>query len=137
MFAQIIPGHIEKESPPNTPLHWRLRWPFAVACCLYFLLAYLFLATATPTFAKLFEGLSVDLPLPTRLLMKSYSWLFPVFFVGAVILTIAKQIVPLDKSRLRIANLILIFVGVVFLPLVILDFYLPWLVLVYKLHSMR
>ena len=134
MFAQIIPGHIEKESPPNTPLHWRLRWPFAVACCLYFLLAYLFLATATPTFAKLFEGLSVDLPLPTRFLMASHSWLFPLIFVGAVLLTVFKEFVPLDKFRLRVANLILIFIGLAFPALVILAMYLPLFELIWKLN---
>ena len=137
MFAQIIPVHIEKELSPNPPPNSLPRWLFALARCSYYLLAYGCLALATPSFVKLFEGLGVDLPLPTRFLMATYSWLFPLFFVGAVILTIAKQFVSLDKVRLRIANLILIFVGVVFAPLVIFVLYLPLLDLVHKLHSTR
>ncbi len=137
MLAQIIPVRIEKELPTNTPTNSRVPWPFAVACCLYYLLAYRSLASATPIFGKLHEGLGPALPLPTRLLMAGYSWLFPLCFGGAVILTIFKQFVPLEKPHLRVANLIRIFVGVVFPPLAILVFYLPLCELIWKLQSAR
>jgi hypothetical protein len=127
----------EKDSPANAPSKSRVPWPVAVACCLYYLIAYRVLAQVAPIFAKLHEGLGVALPLPTRLLLASYSWVFPLFFLGAVSLTIAKQFVPLNKLRLRIANLILIFVGVVFPSLVIFVFYLPLFVLIWKLHFVR
>jgi hypothetical protein len=134
MHSQSIPTYERKQFPPNTPSKLYVSWLFALVCCLYYLLAYLGLASATPIFAKMFEGLEVALPLPTRLLMASYSWLFPVFFVGAVILTIAKQFVPLEKRPLRLANLFLIVVGVAFAPLVVFTLYLPLLDLIWKLH---
>ena len=137
MLAQIFPVHIEKELPPSTPPNSRVPWPYAVACCLYYLLTYRGLATAAPTFGKLFEGLGVALPLPTRLVIAGYSWLFPLCFGGAVILTIFKQFVPLNKPRLRVVNLILIFVGVAFPLLVLLAFYLPLFELTWKLQSAR
>jgi hypothetical protein len=130
MHSQSIPTYDGKQFPTNTPSNSRVPWLFALACCLYYLLAYLCLASAAPIFAKLFEGLGVALPLPTRLLMASYSWLFPVWFVGAVILTISKQFVPLDK--LRVTTLFLIVVGVGFPPLAVLTLYLPWLDLTRK-----
>lgn len=102
-----------------------------MVCCLYYIFVYLCLASAAPTFARLFEGLGVALPLPTRFLMASYSWLFPVWFVGSVILTISKQFVSLDK--LRVVNLFLIVVGVALPLLVVLTLYLPSLDLMWKL----
>ncbi len=137
MHSQIIPVHIEKELAPNRPPNARVPWPYAVACCLYYFLAYRGLASATPIFAKLFEGLGMALPLPTRLLMASYSWLFPVLFVGAAILTIAKQFMQLSKLRLRVANLFLIVVGVAFAPLVVLVLYLPLFILIHRLHAAK
>jgi hypothetical protein len=137
MLAHIIPVQTGKELPANKPPNSRIPWPFALACCLYYLFVYRGLATAIPVFVKLFDGLGVVLPLPTRLLMATYSWLFPVLFLGAVILTIAKQIVILETIRLRIANLFLILVGVVFVPLVLLVMYSPLFVLMWKLHSIK
>jgi len=137
MLAQIIPVHVEKELPTNTPPNSRVPWPFAVACCLYYLLAYRGLANAAPILAKLHEGLGTALPLPTRLLMAGYSWLLPLCFGGAVILTIFKQFVPLEKPHLRAVNLILIFLGVVLPSLVIFVFYLPLFDLIWKLQSAR
>lgn len=134
MHSQSRPTYAAKQFPSNSPSKLYASWLLALVCCLYNLLAYLGLASATPIFAKMFEGLGVALPLPTRLLMASYWWLFPVFFIGAVILTIAKQFVPLEKRFLRLANLFLIVVGVAFAPLVVLTLYLPLLDLTWKLH---
>jgi hypothetical protein len=134
MLAQIIPVHIEKELPQNTPPNLRVPWPYAVACCLYYLLAYRGLASATSVFAELFKGLGLMPPLPTRLLVANYSWFFPILFVGALMLTIAKQFIPFSTLRLRVVNLFLIVVAVVFPSLVALTWYLPLFILVYKLH---
>lgn len=110
-----------------------VSWLFAVACCLYFLFAYGALAKVIPVFGALFNGLGVSLPLPTRLLMATYSWLLPLLAFGAVILTFAKQFFQLDKLQLRIINLILIAIGIVFIPLAIFLLYLPYFVLTLKL----
>ena len=115
----------------------RVPWPFAIACCVYYLLAYRGLAVAAPIFAKLFEELGIEIPFSTRFLMASYWWLYPVVFLGAVILTIVKQFVSLCGARLRVANLSLIFVGVVFIPLAALSYYLPLFVLIHKLQSVK
>jgi hypothetical protein len=120
--------------PAKMLLNPRVRWPYAVVCCLYFLLTYRGFATATPIYAKLFEGLDVDLPLLTRFLIVTYGWLFPAFFVGAAALTIVKQFVLLDGRRLLITNLILIFVGAVFVPLIGVALYFPLFDLIWKLH---
>jgi hypothetical protein len=127
----------EKDSPPNAPLKSRVPWPYAVACCLYYLLIYRWFALATPIFAKLREGLGIVIPLPTRLLMATYRWVYPVLFVGAAALTIVKQFVPLEKPRLRITNLFLIFAGIVFPPLVVLAWYWPLFDLIWKLKAAR
>ena len=127
----------EKDLPPNAPQKSRVPWLYAVACCLYYLLIYRGFALATPIFAKLHEGLGIEIPFPTRLLMATYRWAYPVLFLGAVVLTIVKQFVPLEKLRLRVTNLTLIFVGIVFPPLVIVTFYLPLWILIWKLKAAR
>jgi len=104
-----------------------------VISCLYYFLAYGTLARAVPIFGKLFPGLGVPLPLLTRLLMASYSWLFPVLCIGAVILTIARQFVQLGKLQLRIVNLMHVVIGIIFPSLVIIVLYLPLFDLIRKL----
>src|SRR5205085_6415007 len=58
----------------------RVPWAFAISCCVYYLLAGRGLAAAVPVFAKLFHGLGIPIPFPTRFLVASYSWIFPVVF---------------------------------------------------------
>src|SRR5215467_10669539 len=132
MNALFIPIGFEKKEPGKAS---RVSWPFTVVCCLYFLFAYRGLAIAVPIFGAMLTGLGVVLPPPTRFVLANYIWLFPVCFCGAVILAIFKKVVPLDKLRLRITNVILIFVGVAFTPLVMLTMYLPLFDLMYKLRS--
>jgi type II secretory pathway component PulF len=127
----------EKKLPRGILSNPRVPWPYAVACSLYYLLAYLALVSAVPSFAKVFEGLGVALPLLTRFLIATYRWLLPLFFVGATALTIVKQCVPLEGLRLRVSNLILIFVGAIFAPLVVLAMYLPLIELIWKLKRMH
>jgi len=127
----------EKDLPPNAPQKSRVPWLYAVACCVYYLLIYSWFASATPVFAKLHEGLGIVIPLPTRVLMATYRWAYPVLSLGAVALTIVKQFEPLERWRLRAANLTLIFVGVVFPPFVVLTWYLPLWILIWKLKAAR
>jgi type II secretory pathway component PulF len=133
----LVPFYFADEEKPPTRmrLNPRVPWPYAVACSLYFLFAYRGAATAIPIFAKLFDGLGVDLPLPTRFLMATYGWLLPLFFLGAVVLTIVKQFVRLDELHLHFTNLVLIFVAVVFVPLIVFAVYLPLFELIWKLLS--
>jgi hypothetical protein len=136
MNALIVPVNFEKEELGRTPPS-RVSWPFAVACCLYYLFAYRGLTLTVPIFGELFTGLGVVPPLPTRLLLANHSWIFPLCFCGAVVLVIYRQLVPLNRIRLRIANVILVFVGVALAPLVVLTMYLPLFDLMRKLHSAK
>jgi hypothetical protein len=137
MNAQVLPVYVrggnERRSGPES----RLPWPYAIACCLYFIFIYRALTLATPTFAKMFTELGIVIPLPTLLLIASYRWVYSITFVGAVILTIVKQFVVLRGASLRVANLLIIFVGIVFAPLATLLLYWPLLELTWKLKSMR
>jgi hypothetical protein len=69
--------------------------------------------------------------------MVTYTWVDPVLFVGAAILTLVKQFVPLDGRHLRMANFILIFLGIVFAPLSVLVLYWPLLELIWRLQSAK
>jgi len=131
MQALIVPVYGERESSANS----RVPWLYAVALCLYYLFAYYGLVRATPIFSQMLNGIGVELPLPTRLLMMTYWWVFPIVFIGGVIVTIAKQIVPFNKRHLRAANALLIFVGVVFPSVVVLTWYLPLFVLIHRLSQ--
>ncbi len=116
---------------------FRVSWPIAVLGCLCYLLVYRALNHVLPIFVTLCSGLGVDLLLPTRFLSGRYGWLCPVLSMSAIVLTIAKEFVPLHSLQRRLANLYLIFVGVVFAPLVVLALYLPLFELIYKLSSGR
>ena len=136
MFSVAFPSTDEK--PPNKVLLTsRVPWPHAMAFCLYFVLAYGGFATAIPIFAKLFQGLGIELPLLTRFFIATYWWLLPTFFLGAAALTIVRQFALLDGLRLRLTNLILIFVGTILVPLIIIAVYVPLFDLIWKLHHVQ
>jgi hypothetical protein len=135
-LALVFLAHRE-EPPANARMKSRLSWPFAIACCIYFLFTYGWLAIATPIFSALHQGLGVDIPLPTRILYATCGWLYPTFFTGAIALTIVKQCVTFDGVRLRIANIFLVFAAIGFAPVTVMLWYLPLFTLIWKLHSMK
>ena len=135
MNLQDVPTAHGEGLLPNTPAKLSVRRTSALTRSVYYLLAYFALAGAIPIFAKLFKELSVELPLLTRLLMGNYSWLFPVLFVGAVILTIAKEFLTVKRLPLRVVNLFLGVVGIGFVPLAILALYMPLFDLIRKLSK--
>ncbi len=124
-------------APSNVWPNSRVPWSFAVACCLYYLLAGRILIKVIPIFATLFDGIGVQLPLATRLLMVSRTWGLPLLFGGATVLTIARQIFPLGKIPRRAANVFLVFVGVALTPLVMVLLYLPLFELILETQAMR
>ena len=115
----------------------RLPWYTAVIGCVYYAWLGVGFQIAIPIFTKLFEGLSVEIPLPARVFFSSYSWLLAVLYLTAILLTIVKQFVPLNERRNRIANWFLLFTGAIFPPLVILALYSPLFLLMYRLHSAK
>jgi hypothetical protein len=122
-----FPGSAQKGS--------RIPWYVAVIGCVYYAWLWLSLHVAIPIFAQLFMGLGIDLPLPTRILFLTYAWLFPVLFLGALILTLARHFAVLNDSQRPIANWCLLFIGAIFPALVVLALYWPLFVLTYKVHS--
>jgi hypothetical protein len=133
MSAQIIPvfaerGHVEDARSP---------WWLTVSCCIYFVILCGSYFTFIPIFAELFKGLGVDLPFPTNLLMATYRWSLPLFYLFASGVAVVKQFVPLQGVRLWLANFTLIFAGILMLPLIVLCMYLPLFVLIHKLDQMH
>ena len=133
MTAQIIPIVAVKNGPGSS----RSPWWLTVSCCIYFVILCGSYFIFVPIFAELFKGLGVDLPFPTNLLMATYRWSLPFFYLFASGVAVVKQFVPLQGVRSRLANFTLIFAGILMLPLVVLCMYLPLFVLIHKLHQMH
>ena len=110
-----------------------IAW-FAVAfSCVYFVWSYFALNTFTRVFLNLFSSMGVELPLPTRLVIASHYWLYPLLFCGAGVFLIAKEFVIRDR---RIS--VLLTMAISLLVLFAVDsmkqvFILPLLDLVQKL----
>jgi hypothetical protein len=81
------------------------------------------------------SGLGVELPGATRFLLATYVWLFPVFFVGAAILVIAKEFVMRDVRGRLAATLVIFVTAASSVGLVVFVLHLPLLELVRKLAS--
>ena len=133
MSAQIIPVFGEKGRVGDA----RSPGWLTVCCCIYFVILCRSYFTFIPIFAELFKGLGVDLPFPTNLLMATYRWSLPLFYLFASGVAVVKQFVPLQGMRSLLANFTLIFAGILMLPLVILCMYLPLFVLIHKLGQMH
>jgi hypothetical protein len=133
MSAQIIPVLLTKDGPTSRCSPWWLT----VSCCIYFVILCRSYFIFVPIFAELFKGLGVDLPFPTNLLIATYRWSLPLFYIFASGVAVLKQFVPLQGVRAWLANFTLIFAGILMLPLTVLCMYLPLFVLIYKLHQVH
>jgi hypothetical protein len=111
----------------------RIPWYIAALGAIHFLFLYIALAKVVPIFANLFAGLGVDPPLPTRFLIATHSWIFPVLFVGSAILYLSIPFWQLSRHRRRLFTFVFIFVGFAFAPLIIVILYLPMFDLIHKL----
>ena len=133
MSAQIIPIFRTKDGSANA----RAPWWLTVACCIYFAILCRGLFIFIPIFAQLFVGLGVDLPFPTNILMVTYRWSLPLFYLSASTIAVVKQFVALQGIRLRLADFTLIFAGILVPPLVVFCMYLPLFVLIHRLQGMK
>ena len=121
--------------PVASPKSSRIPWFMVVVGCFYFLwLAFIFTRTI-PVFSKLYEGLGVELPLPTRILLSLHYWFLPSVFTIAALLTIAKKLVEFSERQLRVVNVALIVIGAVLPASVFCILYLPLFVLIGKLKG--
>ena len=78
---------------PGTPLTWAI----SIAACIYLLWTCAMLFYSTGVFANLFASMGVDPPLPTRIVIGTYRFTYPVLFGGAAVLVIAKQFYIREK----------------------------------------
>jgi hypothetical protein len=133
MSTQVTPVFRANSHPANGLAPWWLT----VCCCIYFAILCSSYFTFVPIFAELFKGLGVNLPFPTNLLMATYRWSLPLFYLFASGVAVVKQFVPLQGLRAWLANSTLILAGILMLPLIVLCMYLPLFVLIHKLHQMH
>jgi hypothetical protein len=86
-----------------------LAWVASVLVSLCSVWMCVILARSTGIFGELFKGLGVEPPSATRFLVATYSWLYPIVFIGSAILVIAKEFMLRDVQR-RLAVTVIIFV---------------------------
>lgn len=115
----------------------RLPWYVTLIGCVYYGWLGLGFQKVIPIFAKLFDGLGVELPLPTRFLLCNYLWFLPGLYLAAIFLTILNQFAFFDQRQQRFANWYLLFAGAVLPSLLALTLYLPLFVLIHKLQGGR
>lgn len=114
-----------------------LAWVAALLVSLCCICICVFLLRSTGVFTELFKSIGIELPLATRLLIVTYPWLYPLLFVGAAVLVIAKEFALRDVRR-RLAATVIIFAAVVSsaeLMQYVLN--LPLLDLVQKLNQIK
>jgi uncharacterized membrane protein len=122
--------------PRNLPgkIHaWLLSVLMSFGCLLVCSALY----RSTAIFGDLFKGLGVELPLATKFLIASYSWLYPLFFGAVVILLIAKEFFLHGIRRRLVATGIIFFAVISSLELVHYVLYLPLLDLVQRLSQTK
>jgi hypothetical protein len=112
-------------------------WAASLFVSLYCIYTCVILVQSTGIFRELFKGLGVELPPATRFLIATYSWLYPVVFVGAAALVIGKEFVLRDVPRRLAATLIIFVAAVSAVGFVQYALNLPLLELVKKLSQVK
>ena len=112
-------------------------WLATAIVALFCVLTGLSLARAIPTFATMFQGLGVELPLPTRVLLDTYKWFIPLLFVALAVFVIWKEF-SLREIRYRVVVTITVFLASLTAPgLVVFILYQPLFVLMKKLSEAK
>ena len=113
------------------PLSWALSAFVALQC----VVSAIAMVRVVPIFQEMFKGIGVELPWPTRLLLSTYYWSIPAFFLILVMLVIGKEFV-VQENRRKFVLTGEIFLAAVFTPgLVMLILYLPLFVVIHKLSN--
>ena len=128
---------METKKTEFTPMPQKVLTPaltiFVSFACLA---SWLILVKITPIFAVLFKGLEVSLPFPTKFLIASYSWLYPLLFGGAAVAVIVQEFLVRDARR-RLITTAVVFVGsAASVGMAIICLYLPLFLLTWKLGRM-
>jgi hypothetical protein len=98
-------AEILRDNQRDSVLAW-IASLFTALCCI---LALVILAESVSEFMQLFIALRVELPLPTRLLIQTFSWVLPFLFIGMATLLIAKEFL-IRETRMRLISTGLMFV---------------------------
>jgi type II secretory pathway component PulF len=72
-------------------------WLATILACAYFIWTGIFLYHSTPAFTALFSSIGVDIPLSTRIVIRTYRFLYPALFGGMTVLMILKQFFVREK----------------------------------------
>ena len=121
----------------NAGFSSRLPLPLALVFCVYLFFVGTTFIKIVPLFARLFDGLQVEIPWLTRLLLLNYWWALPLFSFLAIGLAVVRQVVSLNKALRWATNAFLFFVAFVLPSVVVLALYMPTLELMWKAHSLR
>jgi hypothetical protein len=132
MQAPVDPAFVGL--PAASPNGSRIPWFMVVVGCFYFVWLAVAFNRAILPFAKLYAGLGVELPLPTRFLLSFHFWFAPIVSVVAAMLTVAKKLVEFSRRQLRVVNIAIVVIGAVLPGLFVLFLYLPLFVLIGKLE---
>ncbi len=112
-------------------------WLATVIVALFCILDGLYIVRAIPIFANMLQGLGVELPLPTRVLLATYYWFFPLFFIALAVFVIWKETLLRELSY-RFVVTITVFLASLGAPgLVALVLFQPLFVLIKKLGETK
>ena len=114
-----------------------LTWLLSVLMSLGCVLGCIVLYQSTSIFGNMFKGLGVELPLATKFLIASYTWLYPLLFGGAAMVLIVKEFVVRDTRRRLAVTGFTFLVLMSSLGLVHYVLYLPLFDLVQKLSQAK
>lgn len=127
----------ESEAQKQPQVGTFFSWLATVIVVLFCILDGLYVVRAIPIFATMFQGLGVELPLPTRVLLATYYWLVPLFFIALAVFVVWKEI-SLQELRYRFVVTITVFLASLSAPgLVALVLYQPLFVLIKKLGETK
>jgi type II secretory pathway component PulF len=84
-------------------------------------------------FAAMFQGIGVELPSLTRLLLTTYMWLLPVLFTALAVFAILKEFLAREPRQRFLLSTSVLFAAVITVRSVIFILYLPLLTLEEKL----
>jgi len=89
-------------------------WTATILACAYILWSGTMLYLSTPKFADMFSSMGFELPLPTRIVIATYRFGYPLWFGGVTALVIAKQFYMRQKwPNLSISLVAVVMVDVI------------------------
>ena len=105
------PGFQQANSPVRGSA---FTWIATILASAYILWSGTMLYFSTPRFIALFISMGLELPLPTRIVIITYRFGYPLWFGGATVLVIAKQFFVREKwPNLSISLMAVVMVDII------------------------